>query len=166
MPKQCHVKDTGALILDKCPWWMGSGWHTFPTGAQKWEGKADEKCQLQAGGRPGLLVPTQHFHMAVEVASVTCPDIPIHQGASGASRGGGGGWWGVGRLSSAWDRMAPPRGCDRNWVWAPPPELQILLLMLEKMFPHYSHSLSLSFSFSHYSHPLIPTLFSDLKGEA
>lgn len=31
-------------------------------------------------GRPGLLVPTQHFHMAVEVASVTRPDIPPIRG--------------------------------------------------------------------------------------
>lgn len=114
---------------------------------------------------------TVSSHPALSHGSGGCLcHMPWHTYPSGGKwsfpgRGGGGGW-GVGRLSSAWDRMAPPRGCDRNWVWAPPPELQILLLMLEKMFPHYSHSLSLSFSFSHYSHPLIPTLFSDLKGEA
>ena len=69
------------------PWWMDSGWHTFPTGAQKWHGRAGWRCQLQAGGETRWLASALHFLVAGEAASVTSPDITIHQGACGAPLG-------------------------------------------------------------------------------
>lgn len=128
-PSSVTWRTPGLWFWTNAPWWMGSGWHTFPTGARKWEGKANERCQLQAGGETW----TVSSHPALSHGSGGClchtPWHTTHQGACGASRGG---------LSSALGRVAPPRGCDRNWVWVPPPELWIFLLMQEKMSPQYS----------------------------
>ena len=112
------MKSNGALILDKCSMMDGLWLTHFPHWGSEvtWEGR----LEVPAPGRWGDQMVSFCPALFRGRGGCLCR-IPWHNHSSKSM------WSTPGVLSSYPGKRAHSWGCDRNWVWVPPPELQIFL---------------------------------------